>query len=109
MKSQLLSIAKLLEIQNPSTQQKNRIVSTAAFDWLYVALSLLVTVGLMMDIWSHIQFGPDQSLFNEYHLLFYGSVSAILFLLLGFIFSNVKQGASFRVTCCPHIWSSGNS
>jgi hypothetical protein len=54
-----------------------RPVSTLAFDWLYSVLVLLMSAGVYMDGWSHIEYGPDQSVFSEYHLLFYSSLTMI--------------------------------
>lgn len=89
---QLTPLSALLELSAPSGTKTSRPISTTAFDWLYVLLSLLLTVGIMMDVWSHIQFGPDQSIFNEYHLLFYGSVGAILVLMGGLVLANLRNG-----------------
>jgi hypothetical protein len=66
----------LLEIQRDPAYAR-RPVSTLALDWMYTILSLLMTVGLWMDIWSHNEFGPDQSVLNEYHMLFYGAGAAM--------------------------------
>lgn len=85
-------ITTLFEIRNREAMAGERPLSTLAFDWLYVTLGLLLTVGLMMDVWSHLTFGPDQSLFNEYHLLFYGSMSALLLLLSGLLYTNWRAG-----------------
>ncbi len=85
-------ITTLFEIRNRAETVGERPLSTLAFDWLYVSLSLLLTVGIMMDVWSHLTFGPDQSIFNEYHLLFYGSMSALLVLLSGLLFNNWRAG-----------------
>lgn len=85
-------LTALFEINNTQTTKTKRPVSTLAFDWLYVMLSLLLTVGILMDVWSHIEFGPDQSIFNEYHLLFYGSMTAIMVLLGGLTLNNLRNG-----------------
>ncbi len=67
-------------------------ISTLAFDWVYAILVFLVTAGIYLDGWSHSTFGPDQSVFNEYHLLFYTSLVAISFWLFGTAILNYRQG-----------------
>lgn len=67
---------RLLELQSDPNYAR-RPVSTLAFDWIYTLFALLLTVGLWMDIWSHNSFGPDQSVLNEYHMLFYGAGAAM--------------------------------
>ena len=69
-------------------------ISTLAFDWVYVVLVSLVTAGVYLDGWSHGTFGPDQSVFSEYHLLFYTSLVAISFWLFGTAILNYRQGFS---------------
>lgn len=69
-----------------------RPVSTLAFDWLYSVLVLLMSAGIYMDGWSHIEFGPDQSVFSEYHLLFYTSLVMIGLWLVGNAFRYIRQG-----------------
>jgi hypothetical protein len=55
--------------------------STPAFDVTFAAVTLLAILGLWLDIWSHVTYGADQSIFSEYHLLFYtATVMAGLFL-----------------------------
>ncbi len=83
-----------------------RPLSTVAFDGLYVLLSLLLTAGIMMDVWSHNEFGPDQSLFNEYHLLFYSSLGAMLLLLGGLFLANLRNGYAFAYAL-PHGYGLG--
>lgn len=51
--------------------------STPAFDWLYALLTLSAAAGIWLDVWSHSNFGPDQTLFNEYHLLFYSAIALL--------------------------------
>ena len=105
--SHLLStLLELFEFKQTPASAEARPLSTVAFDSLYVLLSLLLTVGIMMDVWSHNEFGPDQSLFNEYHLLFYSSLGAMLLLLCGLLFSNVRNGHRFA-TGLPHGYGFG--
>ena len=85
-------LSTLFEVSHVQTNKMKRPVSTLAFDWLYVMLTLLLTIGILMDVWSHIEFGPDQSIFNEYHLLFYGAMTAIMVLLGGLMLSNLRDG-----------------
>lgn len=106
MNHRLSTLFELFEIKQSSTLAKARPLSTIAFDWLYVLLSLLLTAGIMMDVWSHNEFGPDQSLFNEYHLLFYSSLGAMLLLLCGLLFANVRNGHRLA-TALPHGYGFG--
>jgi len=72
------------------------LLSTPAFDWIYLILILLVEVGFALDAWSHGTYGPDQSVLSEYHLLMYGAV-AVLSAYLTYIGANqLRQGASWR-------------
>ncbi|MCA9836141.1 MAG: hypothetical protein KC422_04480 [Trueperaceae bacterium] len=67
-------------------------LSTLAFDWVYTTLLLLLSAGIYMDGWSHIEYGPDQSVFSEYHLLFYSSLAVIGLWLIGHAYRYLRQG-----------------
>ena len=55
--------------------------STPAFDLTFAVVTLLAIVGLWLDVWSHVTYGADQSIFSQYHLLFYtATVMAGVFL-----------------------------
>src|SRR5712692_3540786 len=55
--------------------------STPACDLTFALVTLLAIVGLWLDVWSHVTYGADQSIFSQYHLLFYSAtVLAGLFL-----------------------------
>lgn len=82
----------LLELRPRSSHLKARPVSTIAFDWLYITLSLLFTLGVALDLWSHGRFGPDQSVFSEYHMLFYSAIATMGLLLFGLHLVNVRAG-----------------
>ena len=69
-------------------------LSTLAFDWVYTVLVLSFTAGVYMDGWSHSTFGPDQSVFSEYHLLFYASLMALGLWLFGAALVNRRAGLS---------------
>src|SRR6202048_3304750 len=43
------------------------------FDLPFAIVTLLAIVGLWLDVWSHVTYGADQSIFSEYHLLFYAA------------------------------------
>ncbi len=90
------TLTTLFEIRVTPQVKEERPVSTLAFDWLFMMLALLMSVGIMMDVWSHFEFGPDQSIFNEYHLLFYSALGAITMLLMGVQLYNVRQGYAFE-------------
>lgn len=66
--------------------------SSLAFDWAYTGLFLLLTTGVYMDGWSHVTFGPDQSVFSEYHLLFYSSATTLGLFLFGNSYRYLRQG-----------------
>ncbi len=85
-------VKSLFELNETHAAKAERPLSTVAFDSLYVILSLLLSVGIMMDVWSHVVYGPDQTLFNEYHLLFYGAMAAIGLLLSGLAVANLRSG-----------------
>ncbi|MEM7131669.1 MAG: hypothetical protein AAF702_35475 [Chloroflexota bacterium] len=103
----LSMMMELFELRDgPESTTRNRPVSTLAFDSLYVLLSLLLTAGIMLDVWSHNEFGPDQSLFNEYHLLFYSSLGAMLMLLIGLLVANFRSGAELA-KALPHGYGLG--
>ncbi len=90
------TLTTLFEIRTTPQVKTDRPVSTLAFDWMFITLTLLMTVGIMMDVWSHFEFGPDQSIFNPFHLLFYSALGAITMLLLGVQTYNVRQGFAFE-------------
>jgi hypothetical protein len=85
----------LLELKSDPTADK-RPVSTLTFDWIYTLFALLLTLGLWLDIWSHSVYGPDQGVFNEFHMLFYGSMVTMAGLLLFMHFKSLKQGIAWR-------------
>lgn len=87
-------IASAKPTDTRATKRLGSPFSTLAFDWVYIALVFLVTVGIYMDGWSHSSFGPDQSVFSEYHLLFYSSLMALGLWLFGNAFLNRRQGFS---------------
>ena len=89
------ALGTLFELENQTISKTKNPLSTLSFDWLYTILGILLTVGILMDVWSHTEFGPDQSIFNEYHLLFYGSMGAILLLLTVVHTGNVRRHIPF--------------
>ncbi|MBV7334769.1 hypothetical protein KFU94_42330 [Chloroflexi bacterium TSY] len=100
------SLATLFEISGTSESTHDRQLSTVAFDWLYVLLGLLGMIGFMMDVWSHDNFGPDQSIFNEYHLLMYSAQGATMVLLVSLVVTNLSQGYALANTL-PHGYGRG--
>ncbi len=76
----------------PETRSSGPPVTTLAFDWIYTGLLLLLSAGIYLDGWSHSAFGPDQSVFSDYHLLFYSSLTVIGLWLVGFVARTVLQG-----------------
>lgn len=68
--------------------------SSLAFDWVYTILVFLLSAGIFLDGWSHSEYGPDQSVFSEYHLLFYTSLAVIGVWLFGSAYLNRRDGFS---------------
>jgi len=68
--------------------------SSLAFDWVYTILVFLLSAGIFLDGWSHGEYGPDQSVFSEYHLLFYTSLAVIGIWLFNAAFLNRREGFS---------------
>ena len=80
-------------VQDRLTQEVHTVpLTTLAFDWVYTLLVFLVAVGIHIDGWSHSSFGPDQSVFSEYHLLFYAGLMALGLWLFGAAFANRRAG-----------------
>jgi hypothetical protein len=85
-----LGAVRLGRPQSPTLT--GRPISTLAFDWVYSVMLLLLTAGIYMDGWSHIEYGPDQSVFSEYHLLFYTSLTMTGLWLVGNAYRYIRQG-----------------
>jgi len=68
--------------------------SSLAFDWVYTILVFLLSGGIFLDGWSHSEYGPDQSVFSEYHLLFYTSLAMIGVWLFASAYLNRRDGFS---------------
>jgi len=75
---------------------RTRLLSTPAFDWIYLILIVLVEVGFSLDAWSHGTYGPDQSVLSEYHLLMYGSIGVLSAYLAYIGATQMRAGASWR-------------
>jgi hypothetical protein len=71
----------LLELRG-DPRALERPISTPALDWAFVIVAMLMSFGLWLDIWSHATFGPDQSVLNPFHMLFYASGAALGLLML---------------------------
>jgi len=87
-----LSSIRFGKSQIQSSISQTSPISTLAFDWIYTSLILLLSAGIYMDGWSHIEYGPDQSIFSEYHLLFYTSLTVIGLWLVGNAVRYLRQG-----------------
>ncbi len=87
-----LSSVPLGRSQTSTATSKTSPISTLAFDWVYTSLILLLSAGVYMDGWSHIEYGPDQTIFSEYHLLFYTSLTVIGLWLVGNAYRYLRQG-----------------
>src|SRR5258708_37592329 len=74
-------IRQFFELRDARQLDRTKVRSTPAFDLTFAIVTLLAIVGLWLDVWSHVTYGADQSIFSEYHLLFYtATVMAGLFL-----------------------------
>jgi hypothetical protein len=74
-------IRQFLDLRDARQLDRTKARSTPAFDLTFAIVTLLAIVGLWLDVWSHVTYGADQSIFSEYHLLFYtATVMAGLFL-----------------------------
>ena len=72
---------QFFELRDARQLDRTKARSTVAFDLTFAIVTLLSVVGLWLDIWSHVTYGADQSIFSQYHLLFYSAtVMAGLFL-----------------------------
>jgi hypothetical protein len=80
----------------PEPARETRVLSTPAFDWIYLVLILLVEVGFSLDAWSHTTYGPDQSVLSEYHMLMYGAVGVLSAYLTYIGATRMREGASWR-------------
>lgn len=63
-----------------------------AFDWAYLLLCVILTLGVALDFWSHQTYGPDQSIFSEYHLMFYTAATLIGLWLVVHLFRYSRAG-----------------
>src|SRR3984893_11604120 len=74
-------IRQFFDLREATQLDRTKARSTPAFDLTFALVTLLAIVGLWLDVWSHVTYGADQSIFSEYHLLFYtATVMAGLFL-----------------------------
>ncbi len=74
-------IRQFFDLREAGQLDRTKARSTPAFDLTFAIVTALAVVGLWLDIWSHVTYGADQSIFSEYHLLFYtATVMAGLFL-----------------------------
>ena len=67
------NITRFLDLREAAELDRTKARSTPAFDLTFAILTMMAIVGLYLDIWSHITYGADQSIFSEYHLLFYAA------------------------------------
>ncbi len=64
-------IRQFFDLREAGQLDRTKARSTPAFDLTFAIVTALAVVGLWLDIWSHVTYGADQSIFSEYHLLFY--------------------------------------
>ena len=84
----LLRLFELVPLPAGATRPR----SSVTFDGIYALLAALFTGGLVWDIWSHDTFGPDQSVFSQYHLLFYSALATLGLWLIAVIGRNLRAG-----------------
>ena len=66
-------IRQFFDLRDARQLARTKPRSTPAFDVTFALVTLLAIVGLWLDVWSHVTYGADQSIFSEYHLLFYSA------------------------------------
>jgi len=93
----LADITQFLDLRDAKLLDQTKARSTPAFDLTFALISMLAVGGLFLDIWSHATYGADQSIFSQYHLLFYSATvmagmllayTGITNLLAGYRWSN---------------------
>jgi hypothetical protein len=83
---------QFFELRDARQLDRTKARSTPAFDLTFAIVTLLAIVGLWLDVWSHVTYGADQSIFSQYHLLFYtATVMSGVFLAYTGI-TNVQAG-----------------
>jgi hypothetical protein len=92
----MLTQVSRLVVGTVPAKRTEKIHSTLGFDWIYTLLGVLAIVGIWLDVWSHSSFGPDQTVFNEYHLLFYTSVAMQGALLFYTLLVNMRAGYTWQ-------------
>src|SRR6202165_2539966 len=74
-------IRQFFDLRDARQLDRTKARSTVAFDLTFAIVTLLAIVGRWRGVWSHVTYGADQSIFSQYHLLFYtATVMAGLFL-----------------------------
>jgi hypothetical protein len=76
-------LRQFFDLRDARHLDRTKARSTPAFDITFALVTLLAIVGLWLDVWSHVTYGADQSIFSEYHLLFY-SATVMAGLLLAY-------------------------
>jgi len=93
----LADITQFLDFRDAAQLDETKARSTPAFDLTFALVTMLAIAGLFLDIWSHSTYGADQSIFSEYHFLFYSATvmagvflayTGITNLLAGYRWSN---------------------
>jgi hypothetical protein len=69
----LADITQFLDFRRAEQIDRTKALSTPAFDLTFALVTVLAMVGLFLDIRSHATYGADQSIFSQYHLLFYSA------------------------------------
>jgi hypothetical protein len=82
-------IRQFFDLREARQLDRTKARSTPAFDLTFAIVTALAVVGLWLDIWSHVTYGADQSIFSEYHLLFYALPVGYSLSLAGIIFFGI--------------------
>ena len=74
-RSLLADLSQFLDLRDTRQLDRTKAQSTPAFDLTFALVTMLAIAGLFLDIWSHATYGADQSIFSQYHLLFYSATA----------------------------------
>ena len=67
-------------------------ITTPAFDFAYMMVTFILSMGVYADGWSHIRWGSDQSIWSPYHVTFIGAVPTLALLLSLTSFYHWRKG-----------------
>jgi len=91
-------LGQFFDVREAPLTQRRKANSTTAFDFTFAVVTLLAIIGIWLDVWSHLTYGADQSIFGQYHLLFYTATVMAGWLLAYVGITNLR--AVYRWTDC---------